>query len=91
MLYLIVYLTFYQQMEPYGRIPVSIMHRLLYKVCVDVKNGRLKAIKLALSLSRHPVHNVMFKVGFFYFRSVTTTKPIIKEVVEQPMPTNACA
>ena len=66
------------------------MHRFSHKTRVDVKNGRLKAIKVALRLSQHLVHNVMFEVGF-YFRSVTTTKSIIKEVVEQPTPTNACA
>ena len=49
-----------------------IMHRFSHKARVDIKNGRLKAIKVALSLSRCLVHNVMFEDGF-YFQSLTTT------------------
>ena len=49
-----------------------------YIAHVDVKRGQLMAIKAALRLSRRLVHAMMFKVGF-YFRSLTTTKPIIKE------------
>jgi hypothetical protein len=56
-----------------------IIHRLNPKVRVDVKNDQLKVIKATLKLSRHYVHALMFEVGF-YFRSLTTTKPIIKEV-----------
>jgi hypothetical protein len=35
-----------------------------HKARVNVKNGRLKAIKVALSLSRRPIHALMFEVGF---------------------------
>ena len=56
-----------------------IVHRLNPKARVDVKNDQLKAIKAALGLSRCPVHVVTFKVGF-YFESLTTTKPITREV-----------
>jgi len=38
----------------------------------------LKTIKVALRLSRHHVHTMMFKVGF-YFPLLTITKPIIKK------------
>jgi hypothetical protein len=48
------------------------MHRFLHKACVDIKKGRLKAIKAALSLSQCRAHNVMFEVDF-YFQSLTTT------------------
>ena len=54
------------------------VHWLNLKACVGVKNGQLKAIKMALRLSRHLAHVVMFEVGF-YFQSLSTTKPIIKE------------
>ena len=49
-----------------------IMHQFSHKARVDAKNGRLKAIKSALSLSQCLAHNVMFKVDF-YVQSVTTT------------------
>ena len=49
------------------------------KAHVDVKKIQLKAIKAMLRLSRHLVYAMMFEVGF-YCRSLTTTKPIIKEV-----------
>ena len=55
-----------------------ILHRLTLKAQVDVKNGQLKAIKTTFRFSRRLVHALMLKVGF-YFRSLTTTKPIIKE------------
>ena len=66
------------------------MHRFSHKARVDIINGRLKATKAALSLSRRRVHNVMFK-PCFYFWSLTITKPVIKEVVEQPTSTNVCS
>jgi hypothetical protein len=51
----------------------SIMYWFSHKTRVDIKNGRVKAIKAALSLiSRCLIHNVMFEVGF-HFRSLTTT------------------
>jgi hypothetical protein len=51
-----------------------------HKARVNVKNGRLKAIKVALSLSRRPIHALMFEVGF-KLQSPTTTQPIIKEAL----------
>lgn len=48
------------------------MHSFSHKVCVDVKNDWLKAIK-ALSLSRHLVHNMMFEVGLFLFFQLLIT------------------
>ena len=57
-----------------------IIHQLNPKTFVDVKNGQLEAIKAAKRLSRCPIHAQMFEVGF-YFRSLTTTKPIIKEAL----------
>ena len=48
------------------------MHRFSHKARVDIKNGWLKVIRAALSLSRRLVHNVMFEVDF-YFQSLTTT------------------
>ena len=50
------------------------------KARVDVKNDELKAIKTTLRLSQRLVHALMFEVGF-YFQSLTTTKPIIKEAL----------
>lgn len=50
-----------------------IIHRLNLKVHVNLKNGHLKAIKVALRLSRCLVHASRFKVSF-YFWSLTTTK-----------------
>ena len=50
----------------------SMMHRFSRKACVVIKNGWLKAIKVALSLSQRRVHNVMFEVDFC-FQSLTTT------------------
>lgn len=38
-----------------------IMHQFSHKARADIKNDRLKAIKAALSLSKHLVHNVMFE------------------------------
>lgn len=67
-----------------------IMHRFSHEALVDIKNGQLKATKMALSLSRCPTHNLMLKVSF-YFWSLTTTKLIITEVVEQPLSMNACS
>ena len=55
-----------------------IIHRLNHNTHVDIKNDQLKAIKAALRLSRCLSHDLMFEVGF-YFRSLTITKPIIKE------------
>jgi len=55
-----------------------IIHLLNPKARVDVKNDRLEAIKATLRLSPHHVHALMFEVGF-YFWSLTTTNPIIKE------------
>ena len=55
-----------------------IIHRLNPKARVDIKNGQLKAMKAALRFSRHHVHTLIFKVGF-YFQLLTITKPIIKE------------
>ena len=49
-----------------------IMHRFSHKAPVNIKNGQLKAIKAALSLSQCLEHNVMFEVDF-YFQSLTTT------------------
>ena len=43
-----------------------IMHQFSHKTHVNVKNGQLKMIKAALSLSRCHVHNVMFQVGFIF-------------------------
>ena len=57
---------------------VLIIHWLNPKARVNVKNGQLKAIKATLRLSRYPIHPLMFEVGF-YFRSFTSTKPIVKE------------
>ena len=57
-----------------------ITHRLSLKDHVDINNGQLKTIKAGLRLSRHLVHALMFEVGF-YFRSLTTTKSIIKEAL----------
>ena len=56
-----------------------IIHRLNPKACVNVKNDQLKAIKVVLRLSQCHVLALMFKVGF-YFRSLTITKPMIKEI-----------
>ena len=56
----------------------SITHRLNPKARVDVKNGQLQAIKMMLRLSRHPVHAMIFEVGF-YLQSLTITTPITKE------------
>ena len=55
-----------------------IRHWLNPKVCVDIKNDQLKEIKATLRLSRHYVHALVFEVGFC-LRSLTTTKPIVKE------------
>ena len=55
-----------------------IMHWLNFKACANVKNGQLKAIEVALRLSRRRVHALMFEVRF-YFQSLITKKPIIKE------------
>ena len=66
----------------------SIIHQLNPEARVDVKNDQLKAIKVALRLSRYPVHALMFEVGV-YFRSLTTTKPIVEEApmyLEHPCP-----
>jgi hypothetical protein len=46
------------------------MHWFSHKARVNIKNGRLKAIKAALSLSRRLVHDMMFEVHF-YFQSLT--------------------
>jgi hypothetical protein len=37
-----------------------------HKTRVNVKNDQLKAIKATLRLSRHLVHALMFKTGFYY-------------------------
>ena len=55
-----------------------IIHWLNPKVCVNVKNDQLKVIKATLRLSQHYVHALVFEVGFC-LRSLTTTKPIVKE------------
>ena len=55
-----------------------IIHWLNPKSRVNVKNDQLKAIKATLGLSRRHVYALMFEVSF-YFLSLTTTKPIIKE------------
>ena len=57
---------------------MSHINHLNPKARVNVKNGQLKAIKATLRLSRPPIHALMFEVGF-YFRSLTSTKPIVKE------------
>ena len=57
-----------------------IVHWSNPKTCVNVKNDPLKMIKVALGLSRHHVHTLMFEVGF-YFWSLTITKLIIKEAL----------
>ena len=57
-----------------------IIHWLNPKARVDIKNGQLKAIKAMLRLSGRHVHTLMFKFGF-YFKSLTTTKPITKEAL----------
>jgi hypothetical protein len=44
----------------------SIIHWLNSKAFVAVKNGQLKAIKVALRLSGRPIHAPMFEVGFYY-------------------------
>jgi hypothetical protein len=72
----------------FGALPASMIylgymnlmagHRLNLKVHLNVRNGQLKTTKAALKLSPRHVHALMFKVGF-YFRSLTTTKPIVKE------------
>ena len=49
------------------------------KARVDVKTGQLKAIKVALRLSQHPVHALMFRIGY-YFWSLTTTIPILRRL-----------
>ena len=49
-----------------------IMHQFSHKACANVKNGQLKVIKSALSLSQRRVHNVIFEVGV-HFQSLTTT------------------
>ena len=43
-----------------------IIHRLNPKARVNVKNGQLKAIKVALRLSRCLVHARVFEVGFYF-------------------------
>ena len=55
-----------------------IIHQLNPKAHVIIKNGQLKAIKATLRLSQHPIHTLMFEVSF-YFQSLTTTKPIVKD------------
>jgi hypothetical protein len=50
------------------------IHRFNPTALVDVENGELKAIKAALRLSRHPIHALMFKVGFFVFSHLQPTK-----------------
>ena len=51
-----------------------------HKAHVNVKNGQLKVIKVALSLSQRPIHDLMFEVAS-YFQFSITTKPIIKEAL----------
>ena len=52
-----------------------IIHWLNLNARVNIKNGQLNAIKAGSRLSQRLVHALMFKVGF-YFRPLTTTKPI---------------
>ena len=82
------YVTFKHVGLVFGALPTSMIilgymnlivgHQLNLKVHVDVKNDQLKATKAVLRLSRRHVHALMLKSGF-YFRSLTTTKPIVKE------------
>ena len=44
----------------------SIIQWLNLKVCADVINSQLKAIKAVLRLSRRHVQALMFKVGFIF-------------------------
>ena len=46
--------------------PCFIIHWLNLQVCVNVKNGQLKAIKAPLRLSRRHVLALMFGAGFFF-------------------------
>jgi hypothetical protein len=41
----------YLHIDPYGGTRCPIIHQYKPKACVDVKNGQLKAIKVALRLS----------------------------------------
>ena len=76
--------------EPYGGIPVSSNTPVEnLEVRVNVKLVSWRWSKWALRLSRRLVHALTFEVGF-YFRSLTTTKPIIREApiyLEQWSPT----
>jgi hypothetical protein len=53
------------------------MHQFSHKAYVDVKNGRLKVIKVALSLSWRLVHDVMFEVGFWTYGILITNNRIL--------------
>ena len=43
-----------------------IIQQLNPEIRVDVKNGQLKAIKVALNLSPRHVHALIFKAGFYF-------------------------
>ena len=58
------FLLFRKMVSSRHRCPI--IHRFSHKACVGVKNGRLKAIKGALSLSWCHVHNVLFNIGFYF-------------------------
>lgn len=54
--------------EPYGGTPMfhNTVHKLNSKARVDIKNDHLKAIKVALRLSRRRVHALLFEADFYF-------------------------
>ena len=55
-----------------------IRYRFSHKARVDVNNGRLKAIKATLDLSRRPIHVLLFEVGI-YFGSLANNHKINRQ------------